>query len=326
MASVIHLQANDARSSVGVTTLADDRLVSMSESLARGLVLKLTTRAKEKAAWLKRPLLPDTGCQKRAASYRACRNALRKAISEELIAFEGELDPTGKSKASKFLALHWGAGDSFKEVGIGAGGNESELALVATSLEARTLGVSSWAMATISNHALQRLFYRLKTSREAEVLDELSEFAESVIRHYEILIRLSPTAELLMPSKRGAFVVATDLKIANEHVVKTWMTDKRMEDNMRRLHAVAVARRERGVVVNHAGVFAVLSGEKMRKELGLMGPGSTQAAALNRICDRAFPDTARLPADWRFMEPEPRVMQLQALFGVKKAAGAGAVV
>jgi hypothetical protein len=118
-------------------------------------------------------------------------------------------------------------------------------------------------MCVVARHTIMRLFFRLRTTKQAEVLAELMELGDSFFRFLPVLRRLPWSSELLLPSARGSFVIVRDRRGDSGFAVVTWMSDERMTDNMRRHDAVARARAERGLVVNFPNAFPVISSPRL---------------------------------------------------------------
>ena len=140
--------------------VANEPLCSMSESLAHGLVKRLSTESRAanrvtvQAAGI--PVLP----MKQAAAFRAACRWLDTTIPAALkIASVRIGDARGKHKDSLYGILHWLA-------------REDARSLVASCLliEARKLTPTYTDLLEVSGHALMRLFYRLKTTDAAIVL------------------------------------------------------------------------------------------------------------------------------------------------------------
>ncbi len=280
-------------------TREDDAICSVSESLAHGLVTRLTTEIE-----LVRKLL-DSNTQlegpkaKRAAAYRSTKAYLERAIPADLVVHRHSRgDQSGKDKDGRYLVTHWGmlyqAFDAAKP-------DIDRLELAFTAVEARHATLWSERMCVVTRHAIMRLFFRLRTTKQAEVLAELRDLGDSFFRFLLVLRRLTWEAELLVPSARGAFVIRRDRQGDSGFAVVTWMSDERMTDNMRRHDAVVRARSERGLVVNFPNAFSIISSPRLE---AAGKDDQISARLLNRLCDQFFGESARLPAEWRFRERE----------------------
>jgi len=274
---------------------------SISESLAHGLASKMASAVREAniAAVGRRRAQPPT--VKRAAAYRAARELLRASVPGRYRGFEYEVDESGKNKNGYYMLDYWDTADAFERLGEVSKGSESELMLISAFIRARDVSVRTAPICAVSRHALMRLFYRLRTADESAVMAEIQGLASVFWSHLMIMRQASIEAELLVPSAKGAFVVVLDARRPGEFIAKTWMSDERMMDNVRRLHAVFVARAENGLVVNHTGSFPVISGERL-KAAGVHDLLDPTAQELNAMCDALSPGNGLLPWSWRFRD------------------------
>jgi hypothetical protein len=144
--------------------MPNEPVCSVSESLAHGLVKRLSTESRAanlatvQAAGI--PVLP----MKQAAAFRAACRWLDTTIPAALKIGSVRIgDARGKHKDSFYGIIHWLP-------------REDTRSLVASCLliEARKLTPTYTDLLEVSGHALMRLFYRLKTTRAAIVLAELS--------------------------------------------------------------------------------------------------------------------------------------------------------
>lgn len=289
--------SRDAR--VRDATREDDAICSVSESLAHGLVTRLTTEIEDVRKRMDEHTHLGGPKTKRAAGYRATKAYLEKAIPSDLVMHRHSRgDQSGKDKDARYLVTHWGM--LYQAFEATKPDNDC-LELAFTAVEARRLTLWSERMCVVARHAIMRLFFRLRTTKQAEVLAELRELGDSFFRFLPVLRRLPWGAELLLPSARGSFVIVRDRRGDSGFAVVTWMSDERMADNMRRHAAVARARAERGLVVNFPNAFPVISSPRLE---ALGKDEQISAQLLNRLCDRFFHESTRLPAEWRFRERE----------------------
>lgn len=283
----------------------DDQLrMSMSESLAHGLVSRLTAGAMRRHEAV-RSRVHDRHTVKRAASYRLAREYIRNCVPAELRALELESgDRSGKSKDAHYTLLHWDSPKVFLDQ-VGGTANyiprndSGDLLLVSCTVDSRHTRVSYSPVMTVGRHALMRLFFRLRTIEQAPVLQEMRELVDCFMRHFQIAYLLGPGANLLMPTTHGAFVVTRMRERPDELFIKTWMNDDRMVDNVRRQKAVIRARNEQGIVLNELGAFPIISKQRFEAQGKLWDVIS--AKELNAHCDQFYPLDTRLQADWRFI-------------------------
>lgn len=270
---------------------------SVSESLAHGLVTRLTTEIEDARSRLDRSTQLAAPQAKRAAAFRSTKAYLDKAIPADLVLHRhARGDQSGKDKGARYLVTHWGmlyqAFDAAKP-------DMDRLELAFTAVEARHATMWSERMCVVTRHAIMRLFFRLRTIKQADVLAELMALGDGFFRCLHVLRRLPWGAQLLLPSGHGAFVIVRDRGGDSGFAVVTWMSDERMTDNMRRHNAVVCARAERGLVVNYPNVFPIISSPRLE---AVSSDEQISAQMLNRLCDRYFDASSRLPADWRFRE------------------------
>lgn len=299
MADLLEPESTASRAAQPAGAAAGARSTSVSESLAYGLVTRLAREAAQTERILRARIGFPAPTAKRAAAFRAAVVWLRRTIPRQLVA--GELlmgDQTGKDKAAVFGVLHWSAQSL---------GEASGLELNFSHVDARKLAVREQVLGSVSRHALMRIFFRLRSMEAENVLSELADLAQTASAWRRATRALPPRAELLVPSRRGAFVLVQDQLRPMTFAVRTYMTDQRMEDVPERRHAVAVARAEQGVVVNHAPFFPILSRRRLLRadgqapEDGAVPPSALATPeGLNRLCDLQCGDRSRLPADWRF--------------------------
>lgn len=277
----------------------ENAVCSVSESLAHGLVTRLTTEIEVVRKRLDSNTQLEGPTSKRAAAYRSTKAYLERAIPADLVLHRhARGNQSGKEKGACYLVTHWGmlyqAFDAAKP-------DIDRLELAFTAVEARHATMWSERMCVVTRHAIMRLFFRLRTIKQADVLKELMELGDGFFRCLHVLRRLPWGAQLLLPSGRGAFVIVRDRGGDSGFAVVTWMSDERMTDNMRRHDAVLRARSERGLVVNFANAFPIISSPRLE---ALGEEDQISARLLNRLCDQFFSESTRLPAEWRFRERE----------------------
>lgn len=269
---------------------------SVSESLAHGLVRRLANELGEESRQALRAAGLPTPRVKRAVAYRTAVDFHLRAIPQGLrVAVFASGDLRGKSKDSMVAILHWGRNDI----------SDDHLCLQLTQVDARRVNSETMSLCQVTRHAVMRLFFRLRTTDQDAVMRELSDMAVQAFCSTPLLGALSDEAQVLVPSKNGAFALARNAYGFPPIVVKTWMSDERMQDNMHRLHAVRHARSEQnGLVVNLGPRFPIVSQTRLqaaRRD----GERLYGSEVINRVCDRQFDECSRLPAEWRFHEPLP---------------------
>ena len=264
---------------------------SMSESLAHGLVNRLTAESRDDdlVACLSAgmPALPI----KPAAAFRAGCRWLEATIPAGLLIGRVHIgEARGKNKDSAYGILHWSP-------------REDARSLVASLilLEVRKLRVTATDLVDVTGHALMRLFYRLKTTDSADVLAELSAGVLPFNHWAAVLGRLPKDCDVLVPTPTGVLAVATNRipgSTSAGFVGRTWISHSRLQDNAARLDAAKRAFAERGIVVN-IWPFPLLTPARvaaMREQTQATG-----AELLNRVLQAQLPSGRRLPAEWHFL-------------------------
>lgn len=292
----------------GTSVQPSEGATSISESLAYGLASKMAAGVRERTIGAAARVRSPVKTAKRAAAYRGTRDRVKQMVPDVLRVNEYEVDESGKDKHGFYMLDYWDTADAFDRLGENRKANEGELMLICTTVRAKDSSVRTVPVCSISRHALMRLFYRLKTSDEAVVMAELRSLASALWHQPGVLRQASIEAELLVPTPHGAFVVVVDARRPGERIAKTWMSDLRMTDNMRRLHAVLVARAERGMVVNHTGGFPVISSARLETNKA-KNPRDPDAQDLNALCDALCPAQGLLPWSWRFRDWRESVKQ-----------------
>lgn len=290
---------------------------SMSTSLASGLARRLLAGAREKelATLNYRPPDPNT---KRAVFYRQLRNH-RLAITPKLNLISlNESDPTGKSKDSTFEIVLWSL-PAEEDV------HTSGIEVLSEIYHSRNATLSAMDMMRLSQHALMRMFYRLKTDDETRVLHELRCGAMAVRRHIMALRYLGQEAQVLVPTPSGALILEINKERRSMAPLSanTWISNELIAQRPRQRHAMDAARQCQGFVLDHPSFYTVLSPERVRavvKTTGAQGAywGGISPEQINRMVDSTLPEHTRLPAGWRFtdwLEHKQALSHRQALTG-----------
>jgi hypothetical protein len=149
--------------------------------------------------------------------------------------------------------------------------------VVASRLDARRLEPEMGAMLFVTRHALVRLFQRLKTNDDAQVLAEMHSAIKTLYTRSKLIVSILERPEALLPTPRGALVIDGDVTGQASCVGKTWMSDERMNGNPARLRAVRSAREEDGFVLMVDGRFVVLS----RARVGELGSADAVQRCIN---------------------------------------------
>ncbi len=218
---------------------------AVSESLAHGLVSRLAAESAEAdrlridAAGVIPPSI-----ERADAYHRACA-WLAQSIPHHLLIHSAALGaPTHhrSGKDDRFVALHWAP-------------DPGEKCLVARLhvIHARNLEQRQNVLLMVTVPALMRAFYRLKTMDSRAVLRELEYAAMAALAWHKALCRLPHDQDILLPTPNGALAVARDAAGCADFGglrARTWLSDRRMADNIVRLAAVRRARLGKGVVIN----------------------------------------------------------------------------
>ena len=251
--------------------------LGMSESLAHGLVSRMTAESRERSKRQRgKTVLRESG--KRAAAYRLAKQYLRELVPPGLGVCEVSVgDASGKSKDGHFTVFH------FSHYPLAPDEHQDQLFLLLSEVESRYVETTVYALARVTRHSLMRLFYRLKVTEELPVLEELREMSLRMYKAMYAMCYLGPEAVLFVPSRHGMFVVARDREHLAHIVVKTWMSNQRIQDNQALIGAMLRARAQWGVVVDHPGVYPVLSDQSLKELTGFCMENATPAV-LNSVC------------------------------------------
>lgn len=287
--------------------------VSVNESLAHGLVTRLMREADESTQRLNLAV-KLRATRKRAATYRAKRDLLRRAIPEQLRGREFDADPSGKSKDGFYTIEHWGCGTVSTVAGRKPAVRAGSLVLAKSFVSPRSLQCGTLMLASVSRHALMRLFHRLRTTDQQEVMHELNALARLFWSNVSVFDHLGIDALLLIPTTRGAFVAVVDDTYAELVTVKTWISDARLENEPKRLEAVRRARAEDGYVMDDGTYYPVISAVALQRHLG-PDASLTNWQQLNELCDACRPPGIPLVKDMRFQSTVDRLQRFRERFG-----------
>jgi hypothetical protein len=235
--------------------------VWVNETLARAMVQRFISemRASSAALAAREPVIRTT---KRAAAFRAlCRHFEATIPPELLISVDSAGDRSGKSKDAVRTYGFW-------EVHAGT----RRLSACCLSIRARNLEAVGAPMLIVTDHALQRLFERLRTMERLTVVREMSPAVATLAEYMQLLFstHISP---FLLPTPSGAFVVR-QVSVRAQDVpfsAVTWASDTRMDDAPVKLSAVLAARAENGIATEFDGQWLVLSPSRAAKLHGTPG-------------------------------------------------------
>lgn len=241
-----------------------EQISGMSESLADGLVSRFTEAWRHEAE-AARDLgnFPGRVFQKRASLFRSKRDFLLRVIPRDLQIYSvSSGSHTGKDKRADFLLVY-----------VRPGEDQDCLHVCAALLSARDANVESIRILSITRHALVRLFQRLKTSNDKDVLREVAFAVQTYVAWGNFYQNVLATPKILVPTPEGALVVQRDERDDGFACIgKTWISDARMHDSERKLAVVMKAREEAGFVLMANDRYVVISDQR------LQGGRSSEAA------------------------------------------------
>lgn len=237
---------------------------STSTSLADGLVSRLLAdwasidaqfRA-DKLARVRRgevSRLPS----RRALGYRVLRErslGLVPASHRLLEASHG--DQGGLDKRAGFAVVHWAIIAEVRRLQV----------LVTYGRPGWTLPLR-WHLATIACHALQRLFYRLKTVDEEVVLAELAAAVQVICAWYPVLCGVIEDAMSVgVPTPHGMLIVRRSAPsgrfAACELTATTWVSEPLIAVRAGQLAALREAREHQGLVLQVGADYLALTRER----------------------------------------------------------------
>ena len=163
---------------------------------------------------------------------------------------------SGKDKAGAMALVHWQPEPRTKW-----------LLVAVQTVSAHRPDILSHLLVTVSRHALVRLFQRLRTSDPLVVLDELAQSMKTYWHFHLSHVDVFGRADIMVPTRRGAVAIGADESDPVGTVVKTWISDERMQERPARLRAVQRARAEDGYVLMANARFIVLSNESLKQRV-----------------------------------------------------------
>jgi hypothetical protein len=228
-----------------------DRPFSTSGSLAHGLVSRLVREWNENDAryWesKRRPIgAPATSKlpMKRAMGYRVLRERSYALIppGHHIIA-ETHGDQNGLDKRAGFGVVHWSVMSELRRLEV----------LVTYGRPGWQLPLR-WCLFVVADHALQRLFYRLKSLSDHAVLTELAMATRGVCAWYPILTAfIEDDMSIGLPTPKGMLImkrVPTTAPFSPcGFLATTWVNDALIGARKGQAEALDVARAQRGIVV-----------------------------------------------------------------------------
>lgn len=247
---------------------------STSESLASGLVSRLVrdwTENDERYWKMRRRAAGPCGLSKlpakRAQGYRILKERSLALIPPgHQIIVDSHGAQNGLDKRAGFAVVHWSVADCARRLEV----------LVTYGRPGWSLPLR-WNLFIVTDHALQRLFYRLKTVDDTAVLQELGAAARTICAWYPALIaRLDESMSVGVPTPRGMLVLkrmpTTAPFSACEYVATTWVSDALTEPRHSQHAALAAARASNGIVLQILDQYLALLPNRIQDK---MAPIST---------------------------------------------------
>ncbi len=231
-------------------------VVSMNETLAHGLTSRLVSEVLEPAITRFERQPRPIGTSKRPALYRGTMRWLIDALAgPALIDKIAEGDQSGCDKNASFSIMHWLPQPS-----------RNRLLVQQITVRARDPGhVYTQIDAAATNHAVTRVFQRLKTGDQGAVLSELRACIQNGMRPiYQM--EWAPD-NMLVPTPHGYAIFGVDFENHRGNpaslVVKTFLPTGYIEQP-HKARSIELAREERGVALEIAGYHVVISPIRVR--------------------------------------------------------------
>jgi hypothetical protein len=245
---------------------------STSESLASGLVSRLVREWAEndERYWkLKRAATDTRGISKlptkRALCYRVLRERSLALIppGHQLIV-DSHGDQKGLDKRAGFAIVHWNVAPPVRRLEV----------LVTYGRPGWPLPLR-WSLFVVTDHALQRLFYRLKSLGDGPVLEELGAATRMVCAWFPVLIAgLDESTSVGIPTPHGMLVLKRTSTTAPfspcEYVATTWVSNALTQSRPGQDAALTTARMTNGLVLQMANQYAPLCPNRVRDRLASM--------------------------------------------------------
>lgn len=224
---------------------------STSVSLARGLVSRLISEWREQEQRYQDDTRPKPGARgvsrmpvRRAQAYRVLRERSLGLVPPAHKVIEGSHgNQNGSDKRAGFAVVHWGASDEVRR-----------LELLVTYGRPTWRAPQRWCLLVVGNHALQRLFYRLKVVDQGAVLAELGPAVETVCAWFSVLIGLiDEPVSFGVPTPNGMLLIkrsdSIPMHTPGEYLATTWVSDALIAERPGQAVAVRSARRHSGLVM-----------------------------------------------------------------------------
>ncbi len=234
---------------------------STSESLASGLVSRLVREWTENDQRYWESKRAKAGARrisalplKRAHAYRVLMERSLGLVPQghQLIVSEHG-DKSGLDKRAGFAVVHWSvvAGLRRLEVVMTYGRPGWRLPL-------------RWLLFTLADHALQRMFYRLKTTSDKEVLTELAQASRIFCAWYPYLItHLQESMSIGVPTPKGMLLVKRTPTCERftpfGSTATTWVNDDLIEARKAQAEPLREARLHGGLVMQVGDAYFALT-------------------------------------------------------------------
>lgn len=240
---------------------ADDLPYSTSQSLAKGLVSRLIYEWEENDRRYREQRQIPAGAPgtsklptKRALGYRVLKERSYALIppGHQLIV-ESHGDQHGLDKRAGFAAVHWSVKAELRRLEV----------LVTYGRPGWRLPLR-WGLFAITDHALQRMFYRLKALSDQAILNELAAAARAICTWYPFLVaHIEVGMSIGAPTPNGMLILkrlptATRFSPC-EYMATTWVSDALIEVRKLQAASLQIARTQNGLVVQIGEAYWPLS-------------------------------------------------------------------
>jgi len=237
---------------------------SVSKSLARGLVARMVSEAKENRTNFstfdtiprKHGVVPQLPTR-RALAYRVICERVRGIVPPSQLLLEARHGlQNGMDKGAGFAIIHWYAQEEAER-----------LDLLVTYVRPGWRLHRRWRLFELSTHALRRMFFRLNALEHERILAELKPAVVTVGSWFPILISLvcdSAALRIGIPTPHGILFLAKRSEPLPPHtpaelIGLTWISNKLMRHRPKEYATVETARQEGGVVLQLGRDFLPLT-------------------------------------------------------------------
>jgi hypothetical protein len=250
----------------------DSRLsFSTSESLASGLVSRLIREWTENDRRYWENKHAEAGGRgisklplKRALAYRVLRErslALIPPGHQLIVEIHGAQH--GLDKRAGFAVVHWNVMTELRRMEV----------LVTYGKPGWRLPLR-WRLFIVADHALQRMFFRLKALSDRDVLAELRSATRTVCAWYPLLSAyLEDTMSIGVPTPSGMLIlkrVPTNAPFSTcDFIATTWVSERMMDARTAQAAALSQARLQDGVIVQVGDQYFPLT---LASNLGRFAP------------------------------------------------------